>query len=68
MFPAASYQYVLYGMGFRTAADPLETADSAVVAARLLRENMAMTRSMRAQLPSNRDLIRKIHLHGMQAI
>ena len=27
VFPAASYQYVLYGMGFRTEVDPAENAE-----------------------------------------
>jgi tryptophan halogenase len=68
VFPAASYQYVLYGMGFRTEVGPLDTADTESTAAQLLRENAAMTQKMRAQLPKNRDLVRKIHEHGMQRI
>ncbi|USI74748.1 tryptophan halogenase family protein [Sphingomonas morindae] len=68
VFPAASYQYVLYGMGFRTEVDPLDMADGARIAARMVRENQAATRSMRQQLPRNRDLLRKIHTHGMQAV
>jgi tryptophan 7-halogenase len=67
VFPAASYQYVLYGMGFRTEAEPEEAA-SAVTAARLVRENAALTRQMRAQLPRNRELLRKIYDHGLQPI
>jgi len=68
VFPAASYQYVLYGMGFRTEVDPFANADSAPVARRLLNENIANSRKMRAQLPRNRELIHKIHQYGMQAI
>lgn len=68
VFPAASYQYVLYGMGFRTEVDPLDHAGTQAMAARYLRENAEMTARMRAQLPRNRDLIRKIHEYGMQPI
>lgn len=67
VFPAASYQYVLYGMGFRSEATPEEAA-SAVLAERLVRENAAVTRQMRAQLPRNRELLRKIYDHGLQPI
>jgi tryptophan 7-halogenase len=68
VFPAASYQYVLYGMGFRTDVGPMDNADTEETAARLLRENAAMTKQLRSQLPKNRDLIRKIHEHGLQRI
>jgi tryptophan halogenase len=68
VFPAASYQYVLYGMGFRTEVEPLETATTESMAAKLFNENLAITRQMRAQLPRNRDLLRKIHEYGMQPV
>ncbi len=68
VFPAASYQYVLYGMGFRTEADPLDNVDSHASAVRLMQQNIAMTRKMRSELPKNRDLIRKIVDYGLQTI
>ena len=68
VFPAASYQYVLYGMGFRTEVDPLDNLGTQSKAARLVTENRAITRQMLAQLPRNRDLIRKIHDYGLQPI
>jgi tryptophan halogenase len=68
VFPAASYQYVLYGMGFRTEVDPLDLAASESMAGKLIRENMAATRQLTAQLPKNRDLLRKIYDYGLQAI
>jgi tryptophan 7-halogenase len=68
VFPAASYQYVLYGMGFRTEVGPMDTADTEPTAARLLRENTAITKKLRSQLPKNRDLLRKIQEHGMQRL
>lgn len=68
VFPAASYQYVLYGMGFRTEVGPMDTADTQPLATRLLNENISITRRMRSQLPKNRELIRKIVEHGLQPI
>ena len=68
VFPAASYQYVLYGMGFKTEVGPMDNADTESTATRLLRENAAMTKKLRSQLPKNRDLLRKIHEHGLQRI
>ena len=68
VFPAASYQYVLYGMGFRTEVEPLENAGTQSMAAKLVNENIAMTKQLRAQLPKNRDLLRKIYDYGLQSI
>jgi tryptophan 7-halogenase len=68
VFPAASYQYVLYGMGFRTEVGPMDNADTESMATRLLNENVAMARQLRIQLPKNRDLVRKINEFGLQPI
>jgi tryptophan halogenase len=68
VFPAASYQYVLYGMGFRTAVDRDDNAHTRALAAQQMQENAAMTRKMRRQLPKNRDLVRKIQEYGLQPI
>jgi tryptophan halogenase len=68
VFPAASYQYVLYGMGFRTEVEPMDPIASNPAAARLLNENAVLTRRMRAQLPRHRELIDKIHDYGLQPI
>jgi tryptophan halogenase len=46
----------------------MDNADTAPLAERFLRENMAITKQMRSQLPKNRDLIRKILEHGLQPI
>jgi len=67
VFPAASYQYVLYGMGFRTEVESASLAINAKLAERALRENAAMTDKLRTHLPRHRDLINKILDHGMQA-
>jgi tryptophan halogenase len=68
VFPAASYQYVLYGMGFRTQIEPESLADERVIAERALREAAAQTERLRASLPRHRDLIRKIVEHGLQPV
>ncbi|KRA58643.1 tryptophan halogenase [Caulobacter sp. Root655] len=68
VFPAASYQYVLYGMGFRTQIEPQALADERVLAERALRETAAQTERLRASLPRHRDLIRKIVEHGLQPV
>jgi tryptophan 7-halogenase len=68
VFPAASYQYVLYGMGFRTEVTPEDNAATQTRAARLVNENAAITRQMLSQLPRNRELLRKIYDYGLQPI
>lgn len=68
VFPAASYQYVMYGMGFQTEVDPMDISGSEPMAARHLKENAAVTKRLRAQLPKNRDLLQKIRDYGMQLI
>ena len=68
VFPAASYQYVLYGMGFETEVAPADTADTALAASRLLRENERITVEMSARLPRNRELLNKIYEYGLQPV
>jgi tryptophan halogenase len=68
VFPAASYQYVLYGMGFRTEVEPETLAGDATVAARAMRENGIHTQRLLAGLPRHRDLIRKIREQGLQPV
>jgi hypothetical protein len=33
-----------------------------------MNENLAITKKLRAQLPKNRELLRKIHDYGLQTI
>ena len=68
VFPAASYQYVLYGMGFRTEVEPETLTADASNAERAMRDNVMHTERLRTELPRHRDLIRKIHEHGLQAV
>jgi hypothetical protein len=65
-FPSASYQYVLYGMGFRPEPGAYaRRADGADRADGFFREAAALTRKMLPALPSNRDLIEHVKRHGM---
>jgi tryptophan halogenase len=68
VFPAASYQYVLYGMGFRTEVAAVDTVDSATVASRSVTQNERMIDEMRLRLPKNRELINKIFEYGLQPV
>ncbi len=68
VFPAASYQYVLYGMGFKTEVEPYDADAMRPMARRLFDENTQLTQRIRSKLPKNRDLIKKIHEFGLQAI
>jgi len=68
VFPAASYQYVLYGMGFRTEVEADAIAGEARLAQRARRENEVQTERLRAGLPRHRDLIRKIVERGLQPV
>ncbi len=69
MFPSASYQYVLYGMGFRPEPGAYDRrADSSDRADGFFRQAAQLTRKMLPALPSNRDLIDHIKRHGMLPI
>ena len=68
VFPAASYQYVLYGMGFRSEMPAGALSRDAKIAERAFRENDLRTQRMRAGLPKNRDLIRQIVERGLQPL
>lgn len=69
VFPAASYQYVLYGMGFRTRLRKTERKfDNLEVAHQQFEENRKLTQRYMSALPTNRDLINKIKEYGLQRI
>ena len=68
VFPAASYQYVLYGMGFRTEVMPEDTLDTAATAARFVSENERITGELSTRLPRNRELLNKIYQFGLQPV
>ena len=69
VFPSASYQYVLYGMGFRTeAGNAPRRSDHIELAAGYFSEAAALTHKMLGALPGNRELIRHITKYGLQKI
>lgn len=69
MFPAASYQYVLYGMGFRTATDRLapllRARDEASDA---FARTQAIKHELGSRLPTNRALLNTLAQHRFQPI
>jgi tryptophan halogenase len=67
VFPAASYQYVLYGMDFRAAGAGTRRRDPALADA-YFREAADLTRRMLGALPDNRTLIDHIRRHGLPRI
>jgi len=71
LFPTASYQYILYGMGFRTA--PRHTCSHQQdqrqrQASELFRKNAARATQLQQALPSNRELLNKVREFGFQKI
>lgn len=66
VFPAASYQYILYGMGFETAEHPLgQSKQSVQTAIAAFEQNAALTQQKLSQLSSNRTLLNHIAKHGI---
>lgn len=71
LFPAASYRYVLYGMGFASAGpDERRRSDrqAQAEAKKLFRDNAKLTQQAISALPSNRELIDKVRKFGFQKI
>jgi glycine/D-amino acid oxidase-like deaminating enzyme len=67
VFPAASWQYILYGMGFEMEAAP-RASDRADLADEAFREAARLTARMLPALPSNRELLHHIRRHGLPRI
>ena len=63
VFPSASYQYILYGMGFRTDW-PARASDLADDAGRHFHEAARLGARMRQLLPTNRELLEHVARHG----
>lgn len=69
VFPAASYQYVLYGMGFKTHSEHIELTENDIrFGSAKLQENKVLTRKLVSMMPSNRELLNKIKTYGLQKI
>ncbi|GGY83899.1 tryptophan halogenase [Cellvibrio zantedeschiae] len=66
VFPSASYQYVLYGMGFETLAQPypkmLENVDGGI---KNINATLNKVSKYIAGLPSNRELLEHVIKNGM---
>ncbi|GAA0858603.1 tryptophan halogenase family protein [Aliiglaciecola litoralis] len=69
VFPSASYQYVLYGMGFRTQMPAtMRRSSNRQIAMENLAKNQQLTNKLLKGLPTNRELINKIKEYGLQRI
>ena len=68
VFPSASYQYVLYGMQWRTALPPGEDQRERDQAIRAMRENRQQTERLMQGLPRHRDLLERIREHAMMPV
>jgi tryptophan halogenase len=69
VFPSASHQYILYGMGFRPQPRPApRAADDAERADGFFRETAALTARMLAALPTNRELLGHIRRNGLPRV
>jgi tryptophan 7-halogenase len=69
VFSAASYQYILYGMGFQasTATWLLNDGDR-ILAGNKVSETAQHAKSLAAVLPANRELLTKVRRYGLQKI
>ena len=65
LFPTASYQYILYGMGFATA--PRQMRDQRK-AAEIFSKNAARAAQLQKALPGNRELLDKVREFGFQKL
>jgi hypothetical protein len=69
VFPSASYQYVLYGIGFKPTPEGFSRrSDDADRADEYFREAAQLTRRMLGALPTNRDLLEHIRKNGLQSL
>lgn len=71
IFPSASYQYVLYGMGFKTQLPGGSEGDSCLsdtADIRAVEKNMRELESLKKAMPANRELLGKIHQFGLQKV
>jgi hypothetical protein len=69
IFPAASYEYVLYGMGFHP--DPNNhdrRMDDRAAAVRCFQTTQQLARKYLKGLPSNRELLDNVAAHGFKRI
>ncbi len=67
IFPAASYQYILYGMGFPAPSDSVIQAQNIASASRALQQIEARTRTLGSAMPTNRQYLDALHLDALRA-
>lgn len=69
IFPAASYAYVLYGMGFETAPrKTIRRRDAVELAARHMDDMHSTLTKLLHGLPTNRDLLAHINTRGLSRV
>jgi tryptophan halogenase len=69
VFSAASYQYILYGMGFQTHCAPWLLNDrDRNLALEKMSETAVHAKALAATLPSNRELLSKVRRYGLQKV
>ncbi|MET0355578.1 MAG: tryptophan halogenase, partial [Cellvibrio sp.] len=69
VFPSASYQYVLYGMGFETLARPYNKMnDNLDTGIKSIEMTLNKVSKYLSGLPSNRELLEHVIKKGMQKI
>ena len=69
VFPAASYQYILYGMGFESDYSQFpHMLNDWSFAEQQFAKNKKMIQQVSASLPANRELLNKILQYGFNSI
>jgi len=65
IFPSASWQYILYGMGARPEPRPARRSEDQQAAEACFAESAALARRMLPALPTHRALVDHIKAHGL---
>ncbi len=65
IFPSASWQYILYGMGVRPQPRPARRTEDPAQAQARFEEVAALSRRMLPALPAHRALVEHIKAHGL---
>jgi tryptophan halogenase len=71
MFPSASFQYVLFGMNAQnnySESNRRNSKDEAEMARELFDENAKRTQQLVSRLPSNRELLKRLHEYSFSKI
>lgn len=68
IFPYASYQYVLYGMGFPAPVNFDKSSDKINIGVEAIKNNLSLVDKYVKNLPLNYDLIEKIRTYGLQKL